>query len=391
MMTKVHPLDSILPSSASASAEGDILCVAGPITMQGDVVLAQIERTDVLSGHSETELVRLKPGARRSASLVMQNHPDETERRVAEAMAEGVRLVRGADKVWAPVAADEALAQTVNGLELTGITGLEMSARWCAVLSASDVQGQSALHLIDLKAPDAVHRLDTGPLNLGGWRRLIRAVFAGEMLYAAVADPVAGFGLFRCNPGDEAPTFVPVLSRGAQRFALNATISASCACDAGLLLGTAALAGPSQPVGDWGAELLLITPNGEWDLLAGHPRFSPDGLMLPVSGQMPGMGRTGNSAVQAIVQSAGRTVIAIQGFSGAPCEDRRQSQADMFDYRGTLWLYLSTDLMDWEEVVHDLPADMGAVTGLCLAGGGLYVGHEGLGGGSTPVSYVPLS
>ena len=106
--------------------------------------------------------------------------------------------------------------------------------------------------------------------------------------------------------------------------------------------------------------------------------------------QMPGMGNPVNAAIKAIAHAGGETVIAIQEYAGAPEEDRHRVVPDLFEYSGAVRLYHSSELVEWRELKHDLPADMGAVTSMCLAGGSLFIGHEGLGPDTIPVQVLPL-
>lgn len=387
-MMSTHSLDSILPgSTAEPSDEGNVISLTTRLLAGSGGVLAELHRTDVLTGQGMTELVRLKHDGQRSASLVLRANPDEAEQRIAAALSKhpgaGLATLPGAAVALreglAPLAA--AITRLSPGLDARPV----LSGDRCALFDPV----QATLHLFRDTASPVPRALDTAPMDLGGWRYLTGICFADDFLYAAVADPVAGFDLFRCDASDAAPEFEKVLTRGAYRFALNGAVASMVACDKGLLLGTAALAGTAKPVGDWGPELILVTPDGRGDLIAGQPRFSPEGMLLPASTMLPGMGHSGNAAIRAMTHAEGQTAIAIQDFAGAPQEDRHQTTADLFDYRGPVRLYVSDNLTDWRELDHDLSQDLGTITCMCLAPGGLFIGHEGLGPDSVPVRFVP--
>ena len=234
----------------------------------------------------------------------------------------------------------------------------------------------------DLNRPGelALHALPLDGLNLSETRRITVAARLGAALAVAVADPVRGFDLFRLEA--EGTDFLPVLTEGAGRFALNAAISAVAGNGkGGLLLGTAALAGPEDEPGNWGPELIDLMPDGNWDLVFGTMRFTPDRMAVPLSGMKPGLGDSANAAVRAIATGrvGGRplTCVALQGFEGSHVQDRRAVQVDLMAYHGAVRLQASHDLQDWFSVPVVLPAGSGSVNVLAVTDQGLLIGHEG--------------
>ena len=251
------------------------------------------------------------------------------------------------------------------------------------------------LHRLDLRDPDRL-QLQSVPLqalNLTPKRRITALAGFGGQLHVAVSDPLAGFDLFRIDNSGPQAGFQPVLHNGAQRFALNAMVSAMAICGDQLLLGTAALASDKGPVGQWGPELLALDAGGSWDLVIGQPRFTADGLRFPGSGLLPGLGRLDNAAIRAIacgaVADGVLTCIAVQDFVGPPVEDRRRLAPDLLNYAGATRLYASQDLEDWYAVAVTLPPASGAVTSLAVSGTGILIGHEGLSPDEIPVTFVP--
>lgn len=260
----------------------------------------------------------------------------------------------------------------------------------------------AAQHLYRLEVGTAhagIAALDLATLELSGGRMITGLVLIGDWLYVMVADATAGFDIFRAHATSHSPTFEAMLERGAQRFALNAVVSAVAPYPSAplgtLLLGTAALAGGDELVGNWGPELLRLEPDGNWDIVLGQPRFTPVGLKRPLYNSLPGIGGQSNVAVKAIATAeiGGQTTIylALQNFLGEPCIDRRVTIPDLMDYMGTLRLFRSVDLVQWEEVPIDMLQDSGPVTALVITKKGVILGHESIGGEKLPVTFAPHS
>ncbi|MDF1669258.1 MAG: hypothetical protein P1U83_06570 [Roseovarius sp.] len=388
-----NDLDRILGGETNAdtgpqNASSTIAAVTDMSWVDGAVV-ATIQRTDVLTGGVTSELARLDPKGHRRASLMLNAPADTTDQAIAYAMVgqNGPCLLHltGADLLaLTPAAAP--LSNVINGLGLGRIDLLVQSSDWCAVYGVTAAD-DPVLYAISGETPVG---LPLDPLALSDTRQLNNIQIIGDTLYAAVVDSISGFDIYHCALGNGPAAFELVLTKGARRFAINAAVSGMMPCEQGLLIGTAALANPSHPLGDWGPELLLITQSGSWDLIAGQPRFSPEGLLLPAASQMAGMGHTGNAAIRGMAQHGTSVVIAVQEFSGSPHEDRRTVALDLSEYSGAVRLYLSSNLEDWKQIPHRLPSDIGAVSSLCMTQNSIYVGHEGLGPDVVPVHVVAL-
>lgn len=252
---------------------------------------------------------------------------------------------------------------------------------------------QSILRMVDADGGGEWEAVDTGPLNLGPQRVVTRIALRAGMLHAAVADPVGGCDLFRMPLGGDRPAWQTVFTRGGDRFALNAAISAMTWAGEELLLGTAALAAGAIAVGNWGPELLVVSPDGSWDLLIGQPRLSPSGLKLPASALTPGIESPGNAAITAIASgpaSGCPVVLAMQDYAGPEPGDRTRLRPLLDDYCGAARFYRSDDLLDWSPLDVTLPADAGRITALCITGSGLLIGHQGAAEDRAPVTFAPL-
>ena len=385
-------LDSILgPGSGANGDDGSMISATVSLTPVDGAVLAEVQRTDVVSGAISVELVHLDAERGRRAAVMLGPDMGGTESRIAQALMEGggpdvFNLGTG---LMTLKDAFEPFVGAVNGLGLSGIDTLSRGEDWCAVLGRS-AQGDVALHVLEGGDVWASQQVPLDDLNLTGWRRLNDVQIVGDRLYVAVADPVSGFDVLVSALGSEDRAFTSVMTSGARRFALNAAVAGFLPCETGLLVGTAALAGPKRPVGDWGPELLLVTPDENWDLIAGQPRFAPDGLVLPASTEMPGMGHPHNAAIRTMARNGARVVIAVQDHAGPSEEDRREVRPDLSEYSGAVRLYLSDDLDAWRELPHQMDHEIGSVTCMCLTDTHVIIGHEGVGGDVMPVRFVPL-
>lgn len=303
----------------------------------------------------------------------------------------------------------------VNGLEETSIEAIDPefkaaakalakeSKGYVSVIATGDdavaaleehIEGEELCQRVIFAGPKGkVNEVDLTSLDLKEGRMLSGLVFWGDRLCLLVADACAGADVAVVDLSAKDKTPQALLTRGAQRFALNAAFPAACATPEGLLLGSAALNDSSMMLGDWGAELILLMQD-RWDLLVGHPRFSPEGLKVPTAVQGPGFGESENCAIQAITtQSSGKkttTYAVVQGFDGEVMDDRTAIIPDFLEYRDKARLFVSTDLVDWSEIEISLPEDCGAVT--CIAGTatGLAIGHEGAGADGKPITYITL-
>jgi hypothetical protein len=120
-------------------------------------------------------------------------------------------------------------------------------------------------------------------------------------LYAATANADMGFQIWQ-TAATGAPPFewLPVIIDGAGGFNHNLAVGAMAEFDGALYVGSGITGFGYDRIRDVGpasCELLRIFPNGDWDLLAGQMRFTPDGLKVPLSSLGPGLGDFYNSAI----------------------------------------------------------------------------------------------
>ncbi len=114
----------------------------------------------------------------------------------------------------------------------------------------------------------------------------------GERLYVGTMNPFEGFQIWRTDAEGEPPfRWSRVLARGAYRGKMNEAGLSLCPFDGALYIGTGIYhCGYDQfyKIGPGSPEVIRLHPDGEWDLLVGEPRRTPDGLKVPLSGLGPG-------------------------------------------------------------------------------------------------------
>ena len=167
------------------------------------------------------------------------------------------------------------------------------------------------------------------------------AVFQGA-LHVTVDDDRRGFSLWKLETKMSSPepvSWQPVLRLGAFRYLLNAGILALASREDALYL--AAGRKKALPVnGTVGAltqqdfELLRVYPeNGGWDVIVGQPRFTADGLKVPISGRGPGFNEREPMQECRLIDAAWGLLLGMVGTQGLQ-----------------LWQLDATD--QWQEVYH---------------------------------------
>ena len=104
-----------------------------------------------------------------------------------------------------------------------------------------------------------------------------------EGLYGAIANPISGFELWRYAASTD--SWQPIHQNGLYRYSLNPRVDGMVSFQGNLYLTTAQMPAPSSPAR---FELICLYQNGDWDLLAGQPRFTPAGLRAPLLYKGPG-------------------------------------------------------------------------------------------------------
>jgi hypothetical protein len=167
------------------------------------------------------------------------------------------------------------------------------------------------------------------------------AVFDG-FVYLTVDDAQRGFGLWALAPEEspgEAASWKAVLEFGAFRYLRNANVLELVSCADALYLAVGLKkALPVDHSIEFFArqdfELLRVYSGREgWDIVIGQPRFTVDGLKVPLSGRGPGFNERDPLRVGCLVNTASGLHLGV--------EDEQMVQ---------LWKLDETD--EWQEVCH---------------------------------------
>lgn len=119
------------------------------------------------------------------------------------------------------------------------------------------------------------------------------AAFDGH-LYAGTTNIQEGYELWKTDAEGSPPyRWKKVLGFGAYRGKLSQGAVSLCAFGEHLYVGSAIQYGGydvENNVGPAAPELIRVHRDDSWDLIAGDPRLTPDGLKVPMSGLGPGFG-----------------------------------------------------------------------------------------------------
>lgn len=131
------------------------------------------------------------------------------------------------------------------------------------------------------------------PPSFGDSRNLgiFEMIAAGDWLYAGTGNP-DGFQIWRTRAEGPAPyKWDRVLQKGGWRGALNQGVASFCYHNGVVYAGSGIQHGGidrANRIGPAGPELIRIYENGEWDLVMGRERDTPEGMKVPLSGFAPG-------------------------------------------------------------------------------------------------------
>lgn len=170
-------------------------------------------------------------------------------------------------------------------------------------------------------------------------------------LYAGTGAPKRGFQLWRTDASGTAPfTWERVLTDGAYRFNLNLSTGAMTEFNGDLYLGSG-IPGfgydADNDVGPSACEVIRVRPDKSWDLLVGEPRFSPDGLKVPLAAMGPGFDNPYNSVIWSMTKHQGVLYVGTHNWEpNAWAMDRNATKI-----RGGHELWATTDGESWTKVI----------------------------------------
>ncbi len=192
------------------------------------------------------------------------------------------------------------------------------------------------------------------PLNFGDANN--KAIFGltvfGEHLYAGTGNPEEGFQVWRTAAQGKPPfKWECVMNRGAYRHTLNEVAIAMAAFKGALYIGTG-IPGlgydKTYDVGPAAAELIRLNADGSWDLIVGTPRFTPDGLKVPLSAMGPGFDDTQNTVFWSMGVHDGSLYVGTNNVR--PWKIAMRGDREMV---GGAQLWASDDGENWQAVTLD--------------------------------------
>lgn len=184
-------------------------------------------------------------------------------------------------------------------------------------------------------------------------RGLSALISANGRVHAGTSNPARGFQLWSTDATGEPPfTWRRDLTDGAWRYNQNMSVAAMCGFGGSLYVGTG-IPGPGHDadndIGPCAAELIRVHPDGSWDLIFGEPRFTPDGLKVPLSGLGPGLGDPWNAAIWSMAVHEDVLYIGTRNWRSNDLA-ARGAGAEM---AGGYQIWASPDGETWTEIVAD--------------------------------------
>lgn len=199
-------------------------------------------------------------------------------------------------------------------------------------------------------------------------------------LYAGTENAKRGFQVW-CTEAEGEPPYEwkPVIIDGAFGYNHNLAVSAMVEFNGALYVGSGISGLGHDTINDIGpasCELIRIWPDHSWDLISGTPRFTPDGLKVPLSLLGPGMGDFYNSVVWTLGVHDGCIYMGTHQW-----EVFQSIKNNAETVVGGYQLWRSRDGESWEKVLDDgdgNPAEVGIRT-LVSTPLGLFIGSHNQG------------
>jgi len=171
-------------------------------------------------------------------------------------------------------------------------------------------------------------------------------------LYAGTANPDMGFQIWQTEASGEPPfDWLPVLIDGGGGFNHNFAVGAMTEFNGALYVGSGITGFGYDAVHDVGpvsCELLRIFPSGNWDLIAGQMRFTPDGLKVPLSLLGRGLGDFYNSMIWSLAVYKDVLYLGTHQWEAFRC-----LEIGAPDIVGGYQLWASADGEKWTPVIDD--------------------------------------
>lgn len=226
-------------------------------------------------------------------------------------------------------------------------------------------------------APDTWVEVALPGLGQGATGGVTQMGVAHGHVYLAVEGADRGFSLWRAAPAAEAPwDWQLVIDRGAYRYSLAPQVTRMLDYRGDLYVATALsdTGFGKDKAGPAAAELLRVAPDGTWDLIMGQPRFSPDGLKVPLSGYGEGFGDGWATMIPSLGEHQGVLYVGLRHAQAEYQYYLADPEGERVQLQGGAALWASPDGLDWTPVLRHGAGNpaLVAVRGLVSGPGGLY-------------------
>ena len=162
-------------------------------------------------------------------------------------------------------------------------------------------------------------------VNLPGFDNLdnqavSQIVAFNNCLYAGTVNPETGFQIWKTQDTNQTPyTWKQIISDGARGYAFNSCVSSMVVFQGNLYFASGMPAdsydrGNDIPI--TAPEIIRIYPDDSWDLIVGAPKFTPDGLKVPLSVMGAGFDDSHNCTLQFMAVHNDCLYVGTQGKGG---------------------------------------------------------------------------
>jgi|GEM_PF-2763267 len=230
------------------------------------------------------------------------------------------------------------------------------------------VAAPSPLHHTEPSRPalnaEAKTRIFAAKNPAGGWTEIAKPGFGAGVtggvtalatahghVYAAVENTHRGFALWRARPKTRGTwDWAPVLERGGHGYSHAPRVTAMAEFGDALYLasGISESGFGRDRAGPAAAEIMRVAADGSWNLIVGQPRFTPQGLKVPLSGRAQGFGDPYDCLVPALAVHDG---ILYAGTRNAEAEYQQRFDETPTPLRGGATLWASADGETWTPVM----------------------------------------
>jgi hypothetical protein len=171
-------------------------------------------------------------------------------------------------------------------------------------------------------------------------------------LYAGTANPDMGFQIWQTEARGSPPfDWVPLVIDGGGGFNQNFAVGAMAEFNGALYVGSGVTGfgyEAGHDIGPASCELMRVFPDGNWELISGHMRFTSDGLKLPLSLLGAGLGDFYNSMIWSLAVHDDVLYLGTSQWEGLRC-----LEIGAAEIVGGYQLWASVDGEKWTPVLDD--------------------------------------